>query len=1012
MARLARATQSPRQLSRPLSVRRLLPLLLLVLARCARAQPLSATRLRVEYLPGARALGIDVPRPRFSWALAHAQRAQRQTSFRLVVTALGSDNSSAVAWDSGNVSSSRSLNVEFGGAAPLAPDASYAWSVQWADSAGALAPVASSSFSTGLLVDDDWHGAQWISSNKNGVRNTFRATFELPAGAAVARARLFIAGLGYYKATLNGVATDDHELGTFTEFTQRVLYDALNVAALLRPGACNALGVQLGNGWAAQPTISVYPIQLRALLSVSLVGGEQLVFPSLLAPPPVAGAVALVFNTTHGPVVADDVYQGSTYDARIAARLAGFDTCAYLPPPDDGLWIAAVAPDVSPATLGATLNWHAVPTTTDEDFAAVAVTQPAPGKWLFDFGQTMAGQTTLRLAALCAAGTVVTVRHGELQHASDLTLMNQFAHANMTDTYICAGALGGGESYRSAFTWHGFRFAQVEGAPGGALTAGAMTAHFVHSAVRAPAGAGFTSSSATLNAVQHATLYASLSNLIDVPSDCPQRERRGWLGDAQISFEAAAVNSDLPALYTKWLRDIADTQRVVNASHGLNGSIADTSPWYGHGIVPAEPGWGFALFYISSRAAELYDDDRLLAQMWPSMAWYIETWVAAARANPDGSGLLPTDVAPKAHGDWGNYAPGPYGYKSDDYPSVWYIKALDICAATAARLGDDAASARFSSLAAGARASYLRVFFDAPTACFYNASAARRAQGPRSAGGVQPGGAGVSCCYVNQLYGLSLGLNLTAAQEAAAWAHARSWFVEGGENATYPGHFPGGIVSVRLLPDLLDRFNESALGLAMQLKTDSQPSFGRMVSAPTSEFGALVPPATTLWEAYRPPSEFNGGEDSMNHIMFGGSGHTYFTRVAGLAIAPGARSWTRLRICPIAGADLFALVQNASAAVDTEMGAAAASWALTGGTYELSATVPVGSTAAITVWALGDASTATVTEGGVPVWRDGAFVPGLAPGVLSAAASSDGLSVVFEVGSGTFAFKSFDACGR
>lgn len=117
-----------------------------------------------------------------------------------------------------------------------------------------------------------------------------------------------------------------------------------------------------------------------------------------------------------------------------------------------------------------------------------------------------------------------------------------------------------------------------------------MTAHFVHSAVRAPAGVCFNSSSATLNAIQRAALYASLSNLIDVPSDCPQRERRGWLGDAQSSFEAAAVDSGLPALYSKWLRDITDTQRVVNASHGLNGSIADTSPWYGHGIVPAEPG--------------------------------------------------------------------------------------------------------------------------------------------------------------------------------------------------------------------------------------------------------------------------------------------------------------------------------------------------------------------------------------------------------------------------------------
>ena len=120
-------------------------------------------------------------------------------------------------------------------------------------------------------------------------------------------------------------------------------------------------------------------------------------------------------------------------------------------------------------------------------------------------------------------------------------------------------------------------------------------------------------------------------------------------------------------------------------------------------------------------------------------------------------------------------------------------------------------------------------------------------------------------------------------------------------------------MSVRLLPALLDRFNESALGLAMQLMVDEQPSFGRMVSAPTTEFGALVPAATTLWEAYRPPDQFGGGEDSMNHVMYAGSAHTYFSRVAGLAVAPGARSWSRLDIRPIAGPALFALLQNASA---------------------------------------------------------------------------------------------------
>ena len=116
---------------------------------------------------------------------------------------------------------------------------------------------------------------------------------------------------------------------------------------------------------------------------------------------------------------------------------------------------------------------------------------------------------------------------------------------------------------------------QLEGYPG-VPGEKSVTAHFTHSDF--PQSGQFSSSSGVLNAIQHATQYASWSNLMDVPTDCPQRERRGWLGDAQLSFETVIHNIDGGAFYSKWLRDFADTQVYDNATLGTNGTLPGTIP--------------------------------------------------------------------------------------------------------------------------------------------------------------------------------------------------------------------------------------------------------------------------------------------------------------------------------------------------------------------------------------------------------------------------------------------------
>lgn len=471
-------------------------------------------------------------------------------------------------WNSGRVSSSSSLNIPYNGSTPLASDSDYTVFVQVFDGAGnPSSGPAQTTFSTGILSPADWAGAAWVApAPGNGL---LYSTITLPA--AVTRARLYISGLGYYKAWINGAPVDNHQLGPFTTFQKTVTYDSIDVSGLLVAG-CNTLTVSLGNGWWSQPSIAAGEPQLLALLSVKDVDTNKWSFVSSLASADASAdasgrlrgnstVVPLTFTSGPSPVVMNDIYNGETYDARLVQ--AGWQSCSFK---NASAWVPAVAPPTTPATYNATLRARSLPIVIDRDYAPAGISQPLPGVWVFDFGQNMAGITTL-VVSDCPAGTVITMRHAEILH-TDGTVNDPYSNANMTGTYICAGT-GGLETYTSQFTYYGcvrasnrararplraqraaapihppmhstrtcvvcrFRYVQLSGYPGvpGEQT---LAAHFLHT--DNPQTGSFSSSSPVLNAIQHATRYAALSNQMDVPTDCPQRERRGWLGDAQLSW--------------------------------------------------------------------------------------------------------------------------------------------------------------------------------------------------------------------------------------------------------------------------------------------------------------------------------------------------------------------------------------------------------------------------------------------------------------------------------------------
>jgi alpha-L-rhamnosidase len=411
-----------------------------------------------------------------------------------------------------------------------------------------------------LLEPSDWQ-AEWIGypAGWTGRPLYFRHVFELKK--PVSRARAYLAGLGYHELRLNGRKVGDHVLDPgWTDYSRRVLYVVHDVTADLREGA-NALGIIVGHGWFGSPV-------LRLQLEVTYADGSR----EVVCTRGGHSDAGRLWFVSGGPLLADSIYDGETYDARLEQD--GWDGPAPLPPASDAnMWDTAVPVSVPAGRLVLQAN---EPIKVVETFSPVAMTAPRPGVFVFDAGRNLAGWARLRVEG--ERGSRVVLRFAESLHADGTVDQRALRKAAATDTYILRGE--GKESWEPRFTYHGFRYVQVEGLPPAQAHLETLDIRVVRSAV-APNGR-FSCGNDLLNRIQDAVVRTEASNLHSVPTDCPQRnERMGWLNDMSVRAEQALYNFQLSRFYEKWLADIADTQAE-------DGTITDTAP-FKWGKRPADP---------------------------------------------------------------------------------------------------------------------------------------------------------------------------------------------------------------------------------------------------------------------------------------------------------------------------------------------------------------------------------------------------------------------------------------
>lgn len=555
-------------------------------AHAPAVQSVRITQMRVEY--GSRPIGLDVAQPRFAWQLAlepdDAVRGVSQQAYRIIVSTAASCEVGD-AWDSGMVAGNASAHIVYGGL-PLSADTTYYWRVTvWWDAdvphgSGAFRVMQQAttsvveSFDTGLPEPEDWDGARWLG----GFGNQFRGDFVLPT--VPARARLFVTAVGCYSLWINGIPVEDGrrrlDPGFSTVFQARVLYSGFNVTQLLRAGA-NTIGLWLGTcqyGYIGSFCVLGAAACNALLLKLSIVdaAGRRWAF--------VSDERTGAWRVMQGPVVAESLYHGEQYDARL--ELPDWNR------PEGGrsqAWSRAQPRRPSVGRLSALLM---PPIAEQEVVRPVRCYPTMPGHVVCDMGDNIAGYTRI-LRVRGAAGDTIVLSHAEITYP-DGSIQNVYACgpglsqpdggncANQTDRFILRGAPEG-ESYTPSFTYHGFRYVDVFGFPGN------VTPDDIEGVVvttRVERSGSMQLNSTVLEQIQRAIVRTQRDNLHSIPTDCPTREKRGWLGDGQWTSLEAMYNLDMAAFYTNWVRTMRDSAQIgcelAAVGTGNATSVIDAAP--------------------------------------------------------------------------------------------------------------------------------------------------------------------------------------------------------------------------------------------------------------------------------------------------------------------------------------------------------------------------------------------------------------------------------------------------
>jgi hypothetical protein len=698
---------------------------------------------------------------------------------------------------------------------------------------------------------------------------------EFPVRPGLRRALMFVCGLGQYELTCNGQRAGRDILSpSWTNYDKTCLYDTRDVTALLHPGA-NAVGLTLAGGFFnVQDTPGRYGKFVSPYRPLMAIGQIRLEYDD--------GSVETVvtdgtWRAALGPITYANVYGGEDYDAR--KEPAGWDRPGFA----DAGWQRALSLDGPGAVLrGASF---ADPPLREQEVLKPAETKVLrPGVTVYDLGQNAA--LLLRLQVRGPAGAVVKVTPAELLQADGSVDRSSVGGGNAFWTYTLAGRADG-ESWAPRFFYHGTRYLQVEcaAAAGGGALPSVEGVQGVVVQSDSPADGDFACSNELYNRIRTLVRWAQRNNMMHVLTDCPDRERLGWLEQYHLNGPALRYEFDLTRLFAKGLDDMEDAQQA-------DGLVPDIAPEYVifSGGFRDSPEWGSALILGAWQHYVWTGDDAPLRAHYDAMVSYAAYLQRRSKDSILNYGL----------GDWFDLGPGKPGYAQLTPVALTATAFFQLDVATLARIADHLGKAD-DAKALGAQAEEIRQAFNQ---AFFHPATGRYATGSQTA------------------QALPLVLGLPEPKDRAAVFGVLVRDVQDGGDALTAGD-----IGYRYLLRALADGGRSDLIAAMSGRSD-QPGYGYQ----------LAHGATSLTEAWNADRR-----SSQDHFMLGQIDEWFFHDVAGLAPDPAAPGFQRVlfRPQPVPG------VTWARATHDSPHGRVGVAWRAEGGRFVLQVETPPNTTAEV-----------------------------------------------------------------
>lgn len=639
---------------------------------------ITPTQLRCEY--AVNPLGLDTEEPRFSWLLESSQRGQMQSAYQIIVASSEEklNENKGDLWDSGKVTSEKSVNVVYKGSKLSSSQKCY-WKVRCWDKDGKSSQWSETAiFEMGLLKDSDWKG-RWIGAKDEISAPLLRKEFEI--SKKVKRARVYISGIGWNELYINGCKVGDHVLDpAMTDYEVRILYATYDITDMLKTGS-NAIGVMLGNGWYCEPRRLKYGDSPRLLMQMNIefTDGTSMSVKS-----------DDTWKTSSGPITHNSIRYGEIYDARL--EKPGWAKVGY----DDSGWDPAVIKQ-SPAGRMESQLMPAIKVT--QTIKPVKLTNPKPGIYVYDMGQLFGGWVRLRVKG--PRGTKVAIKYsGRISKDSGLVNKRNYRAPKETDYYILKGD-SRGEIYEPRFTFHPVRYVQIEGYPG-VPTIDDLQGRVVHSAI--DLSGHFQCSNELINQIYRMTFWTVKNALYGMPLDCLGREWWAYLEPAETP--ANLYNRKyMPLFWTKFLNDVKYAQLE-------NGDIPVVVPNYTN-YTSSDTAWSgnypIAVWYVY----QYYDDERILREHYPSMRKWLDYLSSLAEDHLINKGQLGDHMLPGPK-------PGEEEYISSETPPAlcWsgtYYRNASIVSQAADILGKANDAERYARLAEDIKDAFNRKWLNRQT---------------------------------------------------------------------------------------------------------------------------------------------------------------------------------------------------------------------------------------------------------------------------------------------------------